>query len=280
MGYGDYLMLVGKARYIRSVTQKNIKFTSRESESSRYYQEVIFNNPYMILEKNNDNKIPVINIARNFLFTLNLKGEKVYLPPTPGEIFLTDKERSKVNSVASHINEIAKGRPKIFVNFNVKRSERVNGTIEDYPNYINRQPSKLFINRLIREIKEDCLIIKSTFEDNVSEDECYVLPSVTFRELVGLCGFFDAYLGTEGGSHHAAAAANLRGVVLMGAWAPPDRVGYALHYNLAIGKVSEIAATNDKFIRSLSSFCIAAINSFDVRTIKDLIDTVIAGHQE
>lgn len=55
----------------------------------------------------------------------------------------------------------------------------------------------------------------------------------TFREAVAMLKNAAAYVGAEGGMHHAAAATGVPGVVLFGGFIPPAVTGYAIHANLA-----------------------------------------------
>lgn len=56
-----------------------------------------------------------------------------------------------------------------------------------------------------------------------------------FREAIALLSLAKLYIGPEGGMHHAAAALNLKAVVIMGGFIPPAVVGYVSHINLTGG---------------------------------------------
>lgn len=55
----------------------------------------------------------------------------------------------------------------------------------------------------------------------------------SFREACGILAAAAAYVGPEGGLHHAAAALGVRGVVIFGGYISPQTTGYPLHINLA-----------------------------------------------
>jgi len=57
----------------------------------------------------------------------------------------------------------------------------------------------------------------------------------TFREVIALLSLARAYVGPEGGMHHAAAALDVPAVVLMGGFIPPAVIGYDMHINLTGG---------------------------------------------
>lgn len=54
----------------------------------------------------------------------------------------------------------------------------------------------------------------------------------SFRDAASILRNAAAYVGAEGGLHHAAAALNVKGVVIFGGWIPPSVTGYDLHKNL------------------------------------------------
>jgi ADP-heptose:LPS heptosyltransferase len=58
------------------------------------------------------------------------------------------------------------------------------------------------------------------------------ISTATFREAAAMLNHAAAYLGPEGGLHHAAAALGIPGVVIFGGFIPPSVTGYACHTNL------------------------------------------------
>lgn len=58
------------------------------------------------------------------------------------------------------------------------------------------------------------------------------IETPTFRQAAAVLAEADAYLGTEGGLHHAAAAVGLPGVVIFGGFISPWTTGYLSHINL------------------------------------------------
>lgn len=68
-----------------------------------------------------------------------------------------------------------------------------------------------------------------------------VLPGVRhivtpdFRSACAVLARADAFVGHEGGLHHAAAALGVRGVVIFGGFTPVELTGYDLHRNLGVG---------------------------------------------
>lgn len=60
-------------------------------------------------------------------------------------------------------------------------------------------------------------------------------PTLSFRDAWAVLSHSLAYVGPEGGLHHAAAAVKLPAVVIFGGFISPVQTGYALHTNLFTG---------------------------------------------
>lgn len=60
--------------------------------------------------------------------------------------------------------------------------------------------------------------------------ESVATPS--FRHAAAVLANAALYVGPEGGLHHAAAAVGVKGVVIFGAWIPPEVTGYDMHVNI------------------------------------------------
>ena len=58
----------------------------------------------------------------------------------------------------------------------------------------------------------------------------------SFRDAVSLLALAAAYVGPEGGLHHAAAAVDVPAVVIFGGFISPDVTGYSGHVNLFAGE--------------------------------------------
>jgi hypothetical protein len=59
--------------------------------------------------------------------------------------------------------------------------------------------------------------------------------TATFRQACAVLSGCKAYVGTEGGLHHAAAALGIPAVVLFGGFISPASTGYSMHRNLFYG---------------------------------------------
>lgn len=62
-----------------------------------------------------------------------------------------------------------------------------------------------------------------------------LIETPTFRQAASLLSRARAYVGNEGGLHHAAAAVGVPGVVIFGGFTPVELTGYSIHRNLGVG---------------------------------------------
>jgi ADP-heptose:LPS heptosyltransferase len=64
----------------------------------------------------------------------------------------------------------------------------------------------------------------------------YHIETLNFRSAAAILARASAFIGAEGGMHHAAAALNVPGVTIFGGWLPPAVLGYDTHINLTGGE--------------------------------------------
>ena len=61
-----------------------------------------------------------------------------------------------------------------------------------------------------------------------------LIETATFRQAASILSRARAYVGNEGGMHHAAAALGIPGVVVFGGFTPVELTGYPIHRNLGV----------------------------------------------
>lgn len=61
-----------------------------------------------------------------------------------------------------------------------------------------------------------------------------LIETESFRHACAVLGRAKAFVGGEGGLHHAAAALNVHGVVVFGGFTPVELTGYPIHRNLGV----------------------------------------------
>jgi ADP-heptose:LPS heptosyltransferase len=98
-----------------------------------------------------------------------------------------------------------------------------------------------------------------------------LVPVKTFREAAGILQFAAAYVGPEGGLHHASAALGVPAVVIFGGCASVKTTGYPTHINLESGGE---ATPCGKWIPC--DHCKAAMLEITVETVVGALETVLA----
>lgn len=96
------------------------------------------------------------------------------------------------------------------------------------------------------------------------------IQTPSFRHAAALLATAAAYLGAEGGLHHAAAAFDVPAVVLFGGFVPPEVTGYGTHINLTGG--AEACGSINR-----CDHCRDAMDRITVAETSDAIHTVLKG---
>jgi ADP-heptose:LPS heptosyltransferase len=215
MGLGDELMASGQARVRHALTGKKVSIVDRHrlqrwsplwdgnpkiarlGDQGRF--EVIVNGPGArpyILEK----------WPERWVFNPDFRADV-------GELYLTAEERA----FASYY------RPQVVIEPNVKPKASPN---KDW----GWERWQEFA-RLAQGIDMVQLGPKGTRQlDGVA-----LIETRDFRHACAVLANARAYVGHEGGLHHAAAALGIPGVVIFGGFIPVELTGYAMHRNLGAG---------------------------------------------
>ena len=152
---------------------------------------------------------------RPYIDNLKTTSEKVVYNPLfnvePGEIFLTDEEKSKYADLSDFI----------YIEPNTKGTF---GGNKDWGFEKWQEVSKLpykFIQGKGRKL-----------------DSVVQIQTESFRDACALLSKAKFFVGTDGGLHHAAAALGKRAVVVWGGLVSPKILGYETHINLHSGTSS------------------------------------------
>jgi hypothetical protein len=95
-----------------------------------------------------------------------------------------------------------------------------------------------------------------------------LVETPTFRHACAVLSVCRAYVGTEGGLHHAAAAFGVPAVVLFGGFISPDVTGYATHHNLYRG-----GKACGSRLRCLH--CAEAMNAISVEEVAENLQAIL-----
>ena len=214
MGFGDEILLTGivKKAYARRKRPIAIGRHGKNYLNEVLWGEIFDNNPKIDREPG-ANAIWVDAIKGNRPYidyhetATNTEGKVFYrkFRPEPGEIYLSEEEKSKYPQ-----------KDFIYIEPNVKGSFGGNKDwgFDRWQEVVKRLPYT-FIQGRGRRL------------DGVEQ-----VDTPTFRDACALLSRAIGFVGTDGGLHHAAAAMGKPAVVVWGGLVGPDVLGYDTHINL------------------------------------------------
>lgn len=214
MGFGDDFMVTS---IVKKAYKKHKKPICVGDGRDIKWEEVFDNNPKMSREVY-PGAVWVNNVMFNRPYIDNMKtteGHFVYrndFKIEPGELFLTDAEKSKYNQTGF-----------VFIEPNIKGTFSGNKDwgFGRWQQVVNRCDGVRFLQGRGRKL------------DGVEQ-----VHTKSFRHACALLDRSDFFVGTDGGLHHAAAALGKRAVVVWGGLVTPKILGYDTHINLHSGTSS------------------------------------------
>ncbi len=237
MGYGDDLMVSGRARAMQKTDRRKVRIVYRRGGAR--WSAVWDHNPriarfdeqgdFQELEArdaNNQRPYHTGKTPERWLYNLNFR-------PDVGEIYLTVAEQ-----------EFAKrNRVQIVIEPTIKANASPNKQwgLERWKEFVRIASAAGFhLTQLGRH--------------GMRQIPCSTLLTTEgFRHTCAVLANAKAYVGHEGGMHHAAAALGIPGVVIFGGFIAVETTGYALHRNLGV-HVGEACG-----MRAPCSHCAAAM---------------------
>lgn len=217
MGWGDELMASGQARVLHERTGRKVQVVDRHGE--RRWSPIWEGNPKIARPSDSGKFETVVNAPGTRPYhSGKLEDRWVYNPTfraDVGEIYFTEAERDFASRY----------QPQVVVEPNLKKKaspnkdwgwerwlafagmalERGMGLVQLGPAGTRRLPGVALIET----------------------------PS--FRHACAVLANAGAYVGHEGGLHHAAAALHIPGVVIFGGFTPVELTGYPIHRNFGVG---------------------------------------------
>ena len=216
MGYGDSILDSGAVRIAQQTDPRKCKVILGRK---RIWSEVWDNNPriakfedegdfnYIFGRHPDSNMRPYHKAKTDKRWIYNLDYR-----PTVGEIYFKPYE---VNFGKIYF-------PEVIIEPNIKRKANPN---KQYPWELWQQ----FAYMATREgIKLSQLGPPGTRTLNGVP----LIETPSFRHACSVLSRAKAYVGHEGGMHHAAAALNVKGVVIFGGFTPVELTGYEIHRNI------------------------------------------------
>ena len=177
------------------------------------------NRPYIDYKHSNN---------RNWKWNENFK-------PTPGKLYLSDKEKSiakeVINLAKDYWSKHNKTKYKALIFFESTSTKVESGF------YYNKQRNldwgEQNWKELIFRLKDNYLIIQSKHGTSQKyEGAFYSSIDFDFRVACAIMSECDLFIGQHGGFGHAAAALNKKAVQYFGGWIDPKLIGYDFHENI------------------------------------------------
>jgi hypothetical protein len=236
MGYGDDLMGTGLARAVRDeYPHAKMVFgdpdnyhNPKDNRLNVHYTEMFQHNP-IIVQENEPVKdlVCVPDYPGHRVYVdyenseiddegkiLRFKWREEYTAPK-GEIYFTDDEKSEASEIALRLPY-----PFFVLEPNVAEKPWINHKswpLERWQEVVDALAGEVFFVQFSG--------------DNVLRGVHHV-QTPSFRQACAILGTAGAFVGTDGGLHHAAAALDIPAVVLWGHYSSPGVFGYDDHWNI------------------------------------------------
>lgn len=219
MGYGDEIMFSGQARVAQLTDRRKVRATYNGKVRRWNQWNTVWSwNPriaqeheqgdFQLLPARDENNMRPYHVAKtekHWFYREDFRAEV-------GEIYLTDGEK--------RFGDAYRGR--IILEPHIKSGASV-----------NKQWGWVKWNKLARILNREGLrVAQLGAASTVTLDGVELIQTPNFRLA---CSVLRGSLGVvlpEGGTHHAAAAFAVKGVVLFGGFTPIGLTGYAVHVNL------------------------------------------------
>lgn len=225
MGYGDEIIGTGLARGLRTQGKLAAFGDGRKIMWGPWCEEMFAHNPNIAR--------PGAEQAKNLHWIDHYKGNRKYnklvngkwvwnynFKVKPGEFFFNEIENGIIarNSLGSFI----------VIEPNVPWHKQV-AQNKDW----GESKYQLLADRLI---DAGCRLVQFAHKYTKRRIRgAKIIETHKFREAIGTLSKAKLYIGPEGGMHHAAAAVDIRAVVIFGGFIPPQVIGYDSHTNLTGG---------------------------------------------
>lgn len=215
MGWGDELMAAGQARRRHAETGAKVQIlgVDRRPRWSELWQGI----PYIVPPGGRGASERIVNGPNARPYIAAKRADRwAWQPfvPTPAEVSLQAGERQLARLVDGAVVIEPTIKPGASVNkaWAADRWQQVVDAMPGVP-FVQLGPESVPLLRGVRHV-----ITRS------------------FREAMGALSGARAYVGPEGGMHHASAALGVPAVVLFGGFISPAQTGYPTHRNLFTGE--------------------------------------------
>lgn len=243
MGWGDSLMACGEAYELHKQTGQKIKI----GDGKTLYQETeIYANNEFVCKDVKEDGIWLYNYPGHRPYIKYVKYGKMTFnsyKPIPAKLYFTDDE----------IKWAKQNAPDDFIVIEPNTKDTYKHTINKAWHYWGDL------------IKHDFNFVQLGMHKNPITKQ---IKTRNFREAMLILSQAKAFVGTDGGLHHAAAALNIPAVVIWTGFSSPKHLGYDNHINIHDG--GEPCGT----VSGTCPHCIKIAKSITVERVLDAINTI------
>ena len=236
MGYGDDIMVTGEVKNLKK-EDPDTKFIIGDGSKS-WWSNIFFGNESII-------HIDQIKDYKKVVWLDNYPGHRPYriynasnhkekytwnnnYEAKRGEIFFSNEELENTNILFNNIKSKFGSKKKIVhIEPNIKKST----------GYINRDWGFEKWQSVVNELKDKILFIQTSFNNQKILKNVLNINNTNFRIACSLMSKTHLFIGAHGGMSHAAAALNLKAVVIFGGFINPKTLGYSIHKNIYIDDI-------------------------------------------
>ncbi|MDA9748758.1 hypothetical protein N9U75_01245 [Pelagibacteraceae bacterium] len=243
MGYGDDLLITSFASRVKKKYPERQIVIGNASKKEAFHSIIYDNNPNIsdcrfldqnkpvhIIDYHTGNR-PYIDYKNS---TRNNYQWNIKFKPVPGELYFSKSELSNADRILQeskyYWKKISKKNYKKII-FLETSSTKINDK-QFSIKHQNKDWGFENWNNLIKNLKEDFLIIHSKHDKTKKIEGVFVPNNLNFRDACATMNKCDLYVGPEGGFGHVAAALNKKAVLYFGGWISPNIIGYDTHENL------------------------------------------------
>lgn len=225
MGYGDEFMALGEAEAIHRATGSRVLIVDRQDKART--SPVWEHHPAVAASEKEPHRVRLTNCpgARPYIKAWAEADGK------PMAVFSAWRAESNLGHLVLTPAEAARGQelrakigPYVVVEPHIKAEASPNKDwgFDRFQDVVRRCPELAFVQMgpvgPVLPVLEGATFVRTD----------------SFRHACGVLAYADAYLGPEGGLHHAAAALRRPAAVIFGSFISPDNTGYSFHSNFYV----------------------------------------------
>jgi ADP-heptose:LPS heptosyltransferase len=216
MGYGDELMITGQVKRMQQTDPRRVQVLDRNGKPR--WESIWDNNPSLAKPGEEGDFQTLVNGPGVRPYIAKKTADRWHWQDyecTPGEIYFTAAEKQFASAQ----------RPQIIIEPHLKSraSPNKHWGVDRWQTFA----------KLAKKAGYGLTQLGAPGTRPVQYANMICTPS--FRQACAVLANASAYVGHEGGMHHAAAALGIPAVVIFGGFISPAQTGYATHRNLFTG---------------------------------------------